>query len=87
MQITETQKVAMFALRRHFISNMALVTRRRQQLLQQLHSVPQPMGIDHQELNTSHGVVDSITRQLQACVRQEDALLHEHVWAMVFQVR
>jgi len=87
MQITESQKAAMFVLRRKFISKMAHASRHRQQLVQQLQSAPPAVCMSHHELDAGHNLTDSITCQLQECVRQEDALLHDHVMAMVFQVR
>ena len=74
MQISPAQTARVLQLRRDYITNVALVSRRRQQLLQQMQSIPPAMGITSHEFGSS--TVDGITQQLQHCVVQEDKLCY-----------
>ncbi|KAA6422073.1 MAG: hypothetical protein FRX49_08091 [Trebouxia sp. A1-2] len=77
MQVTPRSLEIVFKLRREYITNVARVFKRRQQLLHQLHSAPQLLGNDSREIGSRLCVMEEITEQLQQCVTQEDELLFE----------
>lgn len=77
MQIQPPALDTFLKLRREYITNTAWVSKRRQQLLQQLQSAPQLLGIDSREIGSRLSAIDEITEQLQQCVIQEDELLFQ----------
>ena len=76
LQISPAQTRRLLQLRRDYITNVALVSRQRQQLLQQMQSIPLAMGISSHEFGSSLSTVDDILQQLQQCVCQEDELFY-----------
>jgi len=77
MQVQPVSLETFLKLRCEYITNVARVSKRRQQLLHQLQSAPQLLGIDSREIGSRLSVMDEITEQLQQCVTQEDELLFE----------
>lgn len=79
MQVEPTQEATILKLRQQLVASLALVSSRRQQLLHQLQSTPQALGVDTREFGSNLGVVDAITEQLQGCVTQEDELFFDYL--------
>ena len=77
MQIQPHSLQNFLKLRREYITNVACVCKRQQQLLHQLQSAPQLLGNDSREIGSRLCVMEEITEQLQQCVTQEDELLFE----------
>lgn len=77
MQIQPHPLENLLKLRREYITNVARVCKRRQQLLHKLQSAPELLGNDSREIGSRLSVLEELTEQLQQCVTQEDELLFE----------
>ncbi len=75
MQFTEAQKAGITQMHITYVTNLAQIATRRQQLLQQLQDAPQPQGLHFEELAASHDQLDAVTQQLQMCALDENQLL------------
>lgn len=71
LQLTDTQKATLCALRRAYITHVTGVARQRQQLLQQLQHIP-AVKLDHAELEATCDTEEAIMHKLQNCVIQEN---------------
>ena len=79
MQIEPTQQATMLKMRQELVRNLALTSRRRQQLLYQLQNTPQALGVNSHEFGSHLSAVDALTEQLQQCVTQEDELFYDYL--------
>ncbi|KAL0026817.1 hypothetical protein WJX77_003425 [Trebouxia sp. C0004] len=71
MEYSPSQKHAIFCIRRGYLQQLALITRCRQQLLQQLQAAPGALCTGIADLASDHLTVDDITRQLQGLLAEE----------------
>ncbi len=71
MQYSPSQKHAIFCIRRSYLQQLALIARRRHQLLQQLQAAPGTLCTGIADLASNHLTVDSITQQLQGLLAEE----------------
>ena len=71
MNFSRSQKAALFGQRRNYFTQMAQISTRRQQLLQQLNSLPDPMNLDAAQVYTRNLAADDITQQLQGLMADE----------------
>lgn len=86
MQFTPAQKRQLFALRHSYITQLALISKRRQQLQQQLFSSPAAWGVSKDEMLDSHMTVDAVTQQLQDCAGLEHKLFIQYTIAVAHGV-
>ena len=75
MQFTEAQKAGITQMHAMYVTNLAQIATRRQQLLQQLQDAPQPQGLHFEELAACHEQLDDVTQKLQMCALDENQLL------------
>ena len=85
-QFTPAQKRAVFALGRHYITQLALISTRRQQLQQQLLNSPAARGLSKDEMLNSHMKLDAITQQLQECAALQHKLFIQYTIAVAHGV-
>ncbi len=71
MQYSSSQKHAIFCTQRKYLQQLALISRRRQQLLQQLQAAPGALSTGIADLASNHLTVDSIAQQLQELLAEE----------------
>ncbi|DBB18205.1 TPA: hypothetical protein ACH3X3_003175 [Trebouxia sp. C0006] len=71
MQHSPSQKHAIFCIRRNYLQQLALISRRRQQLLQQLQAAPGALSTGIADLASNHLTVDNFTQQLQELLAEE----------------
>ncbi|DBA70692.1 TPA: hypothetical protein ACH3X2_012068 [Trebouxia sp. C0005] len=71
MQYSPSQKHAIFCIRRNYLQQLALISCRRQQLLQQLQAAPGALRTGIADLASDHLTVDNITQQLQGLLAEE----------------
>lgn len=71
MQYSSSQKHALYCIRRSYLQQLALIARRRQQLLQQLQAAPGALSTGIADLANNHLTVDNITQQLQELLAEE----------------
>lgn len=86
MQFTDTQKADISHMHSTYITNLARIATRRQQLLQQLQDAPQAQGPDFEELAASHEQLDAVTQKLQTCAVDENQLLLHQQTSMAMRV-
>lgn len=72
MQCSGSQKRALFAARRDYLTNLAIVSRWRQALLHKLQLATRRLGLSMYDLPHSCPIVEGITQQLQQCIAQEN---------------
>ena len=65
--LSAAQKLALFAARRRYLTDVACISRRRQALLQQLQTEPALLGANNQEAAHQFLSADDILLQLQSC--------------------
>ena len=61
----------MCAARRHYLCQLAAISKRRQALLQQLQEVARPLTGTNQEIAERHLSLDDILQQMQLCSLEE----------------
>lgn len=71
MQFTQSQKDALFRLRRNYLTQLSVIGRQRRQLLQQLRNVSGGVGAGRAQPVPSCFSVDGIIQQLQGLLTQE----------------
>ena len=86
MQYTPAQKRQIFSLRRDYITQLALSSKRRQQLHQELLSSPGAAGVSKDELIDSHVAVRAIMQQLDDCAAHEHKLFMQYTIAVACRV-
>ncbi len=79
MQFSRSQQNALFFLRRSHLRQLADISKRRQQLLRQLQSAPEALGVSSGDLASSHFTVDDITQQLQKLLTDEHVAYMEYL--------
>ena len=79
MQLTHAQKTRLLAMRQTFIIQLALITARRQELLQQLQVGAESMGCSNQEMYHEQLTVEDITQKLQ-----ESCVLRHKLWTQYY---
>lgn len=82
MQYTPAQKSRILALRRDYITQLALSSQHRQQLHQELLTSPGASGLSKDELIESHVTVRGITQQLEDCAAHEHKLFMQYTIAV-----
>ena len=86
MQFTQRQIKRLLALRRTYITQLVLMSKRRQQLLHQLQAQSLPQDISRDYLSSRHVTIDSIPRQLEECENMEHVLYIQYVIAVAHGV-
>lgn len=71
MHYSPSQKHAIFCIRRRYLRQLALISCRRQQLLQQLQAAPGALSTGIADLASNHLTVDNFTQQLQELLAEE----------------
>ena len=84
--ITEQQKDALYRLRRHYIVSMALVAKRRQQLLRQLQAAAEIVSLNNADTQARAKLEQHIQAQLHECTIQENRLFMAFMGALGHQV-
>lgn len=87
MQFTVAQEVRLLAMRHIFITQLGLITQRRQHLAQQLHNVPKTVGISKEEMLHSHLAREACLQHLQECQALERKLFVQYMIAVCHGVR
>ena len=86
LQFDEAQQAALFISRRQYIKDLALNTKRRQLLLQQLQSIPEASGADMTGLGAIHVSVLDLTQELQKCAEEEFDLFWDYMTVIAHEV-
>ena len=87
MQLSLAQEVSLLAMRHIFITQLGLITQRRQQLAQQLHNGPQTVGISQEEMLDAHLARKACLQHLQDCQTLERKLSVQYFIAVCHGVR
>ena len=87
MHFTVAQEVKLLAMRHIFITQLGLITQRRQQLAQQLQNGPNAVGISKEEMLHCRFAVDACLQQMHECQALEHKLWGQYMIAICHGVR
>ena len=86
MQFSQQQKATMFQLRRNYLSQVASLSKRRQHLLHQLNSLPDPMQMTVSQLASRNIHADDLNQQLQELLADEQQAYMQYLRVMGHKV-